>query len=158
MFLLFYSGYSVFILCIHWPIAMFDVYDFNLCVFYHVLGQRWPNKRVQSVILETYRYSRTSLMSSQSWFRLCLGTFSQQAVTWANIDADLLSPYGVPRPQGVRYRYTHIMTYCTFTPIKMTVVLQATFQMSVLDTKYLDFECYYSDGPSWETGNRWTLV
>ena len=49
MFLLFHSGYSVFILCTHWPIAMFDVYDFNLCVFYHVLGQRWPNKRVQSI-------------------------------------------------------------------------------------------------------------
>ena len=50
VFLLFYSGYSVFILCIHWPITLFNVYDFNLCVFYHVLGQRWPNKRVQSII------------------------------------------------------------------------------------------------------------
>ena len=50
MFLLFYSGYSVFILCIHWPTTMCNVYDFNLCVFYHVLGQKWPNKRVQSII------------------------------------------------------------------------------------------------------------
>ena len=29
---------------------MCNVYDFNLCVFYHVLGQKWPNKRVQSLI------------------------------------------------------------------------------------------------------------
>ena len=47
MFLSFYSGYFVFILCIHWPTMMCNVYDFNLCVFYHVLGQKWLNKRVQ---------------------------------------------------------------------------------------------------------------
>ena len=58
MFLLFHSGYSVFILCTHWPIAMFDVYDFNLCVFYHVLGQRWPNKRVQSITFEQRNSTR----------------------------------------------------------------------------------------------------
>ena len=27
MFLLFYSGYSVFILCIDWPATMFNVYE-----------------------------------------------------------------------------------------------------------------------------------
>ena len=42
--------FIVFILCIHWPATMFHVYDFNLCVFDPVLGQRWPNKRVQSKI------------------------------------------------------------------------------------------------------------
>ena len=51
MFLSFYSGYSVFILYIHWPTTMCNVYDSNLCVCYHVLGQKWPNKRVQSICI-----------------------------------------------------------------------------------------------------------
>ena len=41
--------FIVFILCIHWPATMCTVYGFNRCVFYHVLGQRWANKRVQSI-------------------------------------------------------------------------------------------------------------
>ena len=32
MFWLFYSGYPVFVLCINRHIAMFNVYDFNLCI------------------------------------------------------------------------------------------------------------------------------
>ena len=37
---------------------MFNEYDSNLCVFYHVLGQRLPNKRVQSTSRPVYLYNK----------------------------------------------------------------------------------------------------
>ena len=42
---------------------MLNVYYFNLSVFYHVLGHRWPNKRVQSYILGRPVYTDTQLHS-----------------------------------------------------------------------------------------------
>ena len=73
MFVFFYSGYSVFILCMHWPATMFNVYDINLCVFYPVLGQSWPNKRVQSIIV-IFSFKEINLkMLSPKWQQFCLG-------------------------------------------------------------------------------------
>ena len=34
----------------------------------------------------------TSLVISQQWFRQWLGAVKQQAITWANVDPDLLRP------------------------------------------------------------------
>ena len=38
-------------------------------------------------------------MISQHWF--C--GVRQQAITWANVDPDLLLPYGITRPEWVKY-------------------------------------------------------
>ena len=93
------------------------------------------------VTLSSGEYHKTSLMSSQHWFRLWLGAVRQQAITWTNVDQVLWCHMPSLGHNELRFFYYvihwtkqhHILTTCVWIWITLLFHLNIMFFTHMLD-------------------------